>query len=536
MNLVRVWDCKTWLPSLLLIFVCAILYGRAVQYDFVDYDDDEFVVKNTLVNQGFTAKGLKWAVTTQHSGEVVEGVDNLWTPLTWIVLMVEVEIYGLKPGGFHLTGVLLHILATLLVFQVVRLLCIRFGASDSARWTAFLVALLFCVHPLRVESVLWVSERKGQLCALFLLVSFWSYLRSKGAGSSWWVHLSWVAYFLACLSKPTAVAFPLVLFLTDYLSHSQRGGVLSFSVKRGIKYLSGKGYWLIPGVAVSLVTLYLLAGGTKANEGGGSLSMPVARLIQYVVLSVAPVNLNIDYPIPWWAGDLRILGAAMVLGAMFISLSLPFLKRRPLMLLGLGWFLIWLLPVLGFVHVSHSFVNDRYTYLPHIGLALSFVAYAAGNRIGRIAVILVSVGVLAPMSYSRLSAWKDSRTLYTAGAENQPKSSLCLGNLGYLEKLAGETEKALSLYQQAVEAEPLDYVALFQLGNLYHEQKEFSEAMEYYQRVIDILPGHHQSHAQLALCYYSLKDFPLARKHIVIACELSPNPSYRVLRRHLEGM
>jgi tetratricopeptide (TPR) repeat protein len=392
------------LVGVLLAASVVAVYAQTSSFALVNWDDWDYVVYNPRVNTGLSASNVAWAFTHTHSGN--------WHPLTWVSHMLDCELFGLAPGGHHITGVLIHAAAAVLLF-------VAFRRLTGDRWPSAFVAAAFALHPLRVESVAWVSERKDVLSGLFfalLLLSYERYARGPTRGRYALVALTLA---LGLMAKSMLVTAPFVLLLLDYWPLRRLDTSTGMTRRR---VLAEKVPLLAMTVAAALITL---AAQTKGGAVSTLENVPFGRrvdnaLVAYVVYlgqTVYPADLAALYPFP--TADRppeQVLGAAAVL-AVFTGVAVALRRRRPAVLIGWLWYLGMLVPVIGFINFGLQAHADRYTYLPQIGL---WVALAWGVRWSAVAphrVIaagaVVVLGVWAGVSARQVGYWRNEETLCT---------------------------------------------------------------------------------------------------------------------------
>ena len=354
--------------GLLLLAVIAV-FGQTASHDFVNFDDNDYVYENRHVRGGLTGEGTAWAITAYHAGN--------WHPLTWLSHMLDCQLYGLKPGGHHLTNVLLHAAAAVLLFLALR-------RMTGALWPSAWVAAVFAIHPLRVESVAWVAERKDVLSGLFFMLTLWFYARYAERPASWGRYLLVVASFaLGLTAKPMLVTLPFVLLLLDYWplgrlrSHLRlRTGSSPPPLDRREDPLVGSGCGFVPGNARRPAQDHAVAWSNWPFPG--RVANAAVAYVAYLGKMFYPAGLAVLYPLPkgpppaW-----EVVAAVAVLLA--ISTAVFVARRKcPYLLFGWLWYLGTLVPVIGLVQVGNQAMADRYTYLTQIGLYAA-IAWGAAH-------------------------------------------------------------------------------------------------------------------------------------------------------------
>ena len=442
---------------LFLIAISLAVFGQTLRYDFVNFDDDLYVYKAPAIRAGFTVKGLALAFTSPHARN--------WHPLTTISHMLDCQLFGLKAGGHHATNVLLHTIAVLLLFRVL-------WQMTGALWKSATVAALFAVHPLHVESVAWVSERKDVLSAVFFLLMLGAYFRYTRARSVTRYLAVAVLFVAGLMSKPMLISAPVILLLLDYWPLS-RFEQLSLTNDRAKIAKSDDQWRVIRDLFLEKVPLLAIAAGScvitfilQKRATGAIPPLPFLwrienALVTYVIYvweTLWPARLAVFYPHPndtltiW-----EILLAIGLLLAMTIA-AIVFRRKRPYLFTGWFWYVGMLLPVIGLVQVGEQGHADRYTYLPHIGLfvlAVWLVAdvTAVSQRRSRVVVPAAAVIIVVALGWAafiQTSYWRNSETLWTHTLAVTSNNDVAHNNLGYLCADRGELDKAISHFETAL--------------------------------------------------------------------------------------
>jgi len=375
-----------------------VVYARISEHDFINFDTYDYVL-NSVVMNGITQAGLHWAFTTNFTGN--------WHPVTWLSHMLDVELFGFMAGAHHASNLLIHVLNAWLVFYL-------FNKMTHRLWPAALIAALFALHPTHVESVAWVAERKDVLSGFFFLLSIGGYLRFiERPGIYRYASLLTFAA-LGLLSKPMIVTLPFVLLLLDYWPLQRLGQNQSVrdALLVELPRLVFEKIPLFMLVIASSVITYFVQQGAGAMNGGQYLtwyeriSNAAIAYIFYLQKTLVPADLALFYPHPgqWPASE--VVTSLVILG--LISLvCLAMLKRAPYLIVGWGWFLGMLVPVIGFVQVGTQAVADRYTYLPTIGLSVALVfGLARLFERHRIRVSIVASSTLLVLVFYAAVAWQ----------------------------------------------------------------------------------------------------------------------------------
>jgi tetratricopeptide (TPR) repeat protein len=513
-----------------LIALNLIVYASVRNHDFVNYDDDDYVTANAIVLQGLTWHGVSWALTTGQAAN--------WHPLTWLSHMLDVELYGLDPGPHHLTNLLFHIANTLLLFGLLNRMTRALGRS------AF-VAGLFAVHPLHVESVAWVAERKDVLSTLFWMLTLWAYVeyvRRPGLRRYGAVLLF---FALGLLAKPILVTLPFVLLLLDFWPLGRTGMAPN---PAGGWALAGDGWTTVVrlvreklpllalAVASSIVTFVIhRRGGAVITLGAKPLNLRVANaLISYVTYigkMLWPAHLAVFYPYAQSLPVGWVAGAFLVLMGISIAV-IRAAPRRPYLLVGWLWYLGTLVPVIGLIQVGDQAMADRYTYIPLIGL---FIVVAWGVpellgrwplRIRRIALpAAAGVVILACAIAARAQAqyWEDSTTLWTHALAVTSRNNIAHNNLGVSLAEQGKLDEAIAHYSEALRIKP-DYAnAHNNLGAALADRGKPDEAIAHYSEALRIRPDYADAHLNIGVSLAEQGKLDEAIAHFTEALRIKPD-------------
>lgn len=412
-------------------------FGGALGNGFVWFDDHGYVTENPAVSGGLTKAGLRWAWTTTHMYN--------WHPLTWLAHMADVELYGLNPAGHHFSSLLLHAANAILLFFFLR-------RATGSRPAALAAAALWTVHPLRAESVVWISERKDVLAAFFGLLALLAYVRWAGRGRMVWTAAAFAASLLA---KPAWVTLPCLLLLLDAwpLGRWPRTPAWKLVLEKTPLGLLAAGSCAMTLAAQS-------AGGAvksfAALPAGARLANAATAVVQYLRALVWPTDLAVYYPFP--AGGVpgtAAAGAAVLLAAL-TALAVVHARRAPWGLVGGLWFLGTLVPMIGLVQVGGQAWADRYSYLPHIGLALAVaggLAKIADWRVWPVAAGVL-VAVLVWLAHAQTAVWRDTETLFRHALGATRDNWLIHFNLANRYQLDGRRAEACAEYRAALAIAP----------------------------------------------------------------------------------
>src|SRR6266550_6492324 len=481
-----------WLTIVICLFLAALtwlVFGQTLRHDFINYDDPRYVYENTKITSGVSLSGIAWAFTHIHSMN--------WHPLTTISHMLDCQVYGLKPGGHHFTNVLLHIVAAILLFLALQ-------EMTGTFWNSAFVAAVFAIHPLRVESVAWIAERKDVLSGVFFMLTLLAYVHYVRAPSIGRYLFVAVVFAFGLMSKPMLVTLPLLLLLLDYWPLS-RIRDLSSDIRRRLLTLVLEKIPLIALSAVSSVVTFLAQRGAV----GWTEQLPVlARINNAAVTYVAyiwqmlwPVKLAVFYPHPENRLPLSdiVLSLLLLLGVTAAAIALR--KQRPYFITGWLWYLGMLVPVIGLVQVGWQGRADRYTYLPQIGLYIAATwgvadltaLYRHQRTIGSAAAILV-IGALSVWAGVQTSYWRDSETLFRHALAVTRNNDVAENNLGIVFLRQGKVDEAISLLQAAVDLRPDNSPAHENLAKALLQKGQVADALIHYRKLLELQPDNIEVH------------------------------------------
>jgi tetratricopeptide (TPR) repeat protein len=505
---------QRWRVAGLCLALAAItfaVFGQTLAHGFLNFDDSGYVYENPVVVRGLTFNGVVWAFTQAQSAN--------WFPLTWLSHMLDCQLYGLRPAGHHLTNVLLHTATVILLFLFLR-------AMTGALWRSAFVAAVFAIHPLRVESVAWVAERKDVLSGLFFMLTIGAYVRyARRPWSPTRYGLVVFLFAMGLMCKPMLVTLPIVLLLLDYwpLQRVESAGRLVLE-KLPLLGLSA---------AVSLATLLAQHGSIQST---GSFSLParlanaLAGCMIYLRQMIYPAGLAPFYPYP-----LNGLPAweVMLAGALLAGLSAIALGRRrkqPWLFIGWLWYLVMLLPVIGVIQVGDQSHADRYTYLPQIGIyvALAWMAaeWGANRRLGRVAMgglMAGMVGVLTVVAWKQAAYWKTDEALWTRALACTSDNYVAHFTLGNVLRQQGRMAEAAAHYQNAVQIRPGYPQAQINLGEALLLKGEVDHAITHFQIALQINPGFAEAHFNLAVALSQKGRWDDAIAQYQMALQINPD-------------
>lgn len=506
--------------TLALTAAVLAVFGPAIGFDFVNFDDPIFVLDNQHIAGGITREGLHWAFSANGRSQ--------YHPLTWVSYMVDRELFGLDPAGYHAHNIALHLGAVLLLFWALRAATGSVGAS-------FAVALLWAVHPLRAESVAWVGERKDVLSACLAMACLRAHVwhARRPSASRYAAVLALVALGLA--AKPMLVSWPLVLLLWDAwpLRRLPLPGTSSamppFPLVGWRRALAEKvPFALIAAVSAALTVVVQKQATTlqsaESYPFGVRAANAVAGVWWYVEKLVLPTDLAVFYPFDRVPGPATALLLALGIG-LVTACAVWAWHRRPYLAVGWAWFLVTLVPVLGFVQVGSQRVADRYSYLPHAGLLLALVwlAHEALQELPRMvqvtAVALPAVALMAAAS-TQVSVFRDSVNLFTHAIKVTESNYLAHTNLAQALLAQGMVAQAEGHYREAIRILPRWETPHFGLGSVLARQGRLREAAAAYERGLRTAPQVGPAHRELGIILLRLGREPEGLAHLREASRL----------------
>ncbi len=514
------------LICLLLVMVTFAVYWQVRNFRFVNYDDTQYVTENQYVRAGLNLDNIIWAFSSNHAAN--------WHPLTWLSHMLDMQLYGLNSGAHHQTNLIFHIANALLLFFVLR-------KMTGSLWQSGFVAALFALHPLHVESVAWVAERKDVLSTFFWMLTMFSYAR-YAAHPGINRYLPVVGFFmLGLMAKPMLITLPFVLLLLDYWplrrmqfnppaddrhSLQQRSpGLLLFWEKIPLFILA---------LASSVVTfLAQKSGGALGSVEIYPLTTRVANAIvayvKYIGKMIWPANLAVFYPhsgsLPAW----QVIGAGVLLG--FITfVAIRSFRQHPWFVVGWLWFLGTLVPVIGLVQVGLQAMADRYTYIPLIGLFI-IVAWGVPQLMVRwrhkdkllASTTVVLFIILSITSWMQVGYWKNSDALFKHALDVTENNYLAHNAFGNALKKQGKSNEAMRHYLSALEIRP-DYAAPhYSIGHTLATQGRHQDAINHFQKALQIKPDYATAHDNLGYVFMSQGKIEQAILHYLEALRIKPD-------------
>jgi tetratricopeptide (TPR) repeat protein len=449
-----------------------IAYWNVLDNGFVRYDDDHYVTANLRVQQGLSLNNVMWAFTTGRTGN--------WHPLTWLSHMLDVEMFGMNPSGHHAMNLAFHILNSIVLFLVL-------GRLTHRKWLSAFVCGFFALHPLHVESVAWISERKDLLSTFFALLAMMAYIRFTQKPSAMRYALIVFGFVMSLMAKPMYVSLPLVLLAIDYwpLGRWPATGFRRLLEKLPLLALAG---------VSSVITVI-------AQGKGGSMArietLPLAARAANAFISYArylgktfwPVDLAVLYPYPLRWQVWQIVGA-ILLFLIISGIVIRSARRRPFLLTGWFWFVVTLVPVIGLVQVGVQSMADRYTYFPLVGIFIMAVWGTASlikRRMHEIAASSIGfaiLGVLGALTWNQTKDWRDTPTLFLSAIESTSSNEVMFDMLAQNLVQENRDQSPLNRLARAAGAREIDPRVHFNLAESFLKQGDFELAMQCYELVL----------------------------------------------------
>ena len=508
------WLNRPLILCLLLAAVTFVVFSPVIHFNFVTLDDGQYISHNPMVLAGMTTKGVSWAFGATWAGN--------WHPLTWISHMADTAVFGRGPAGPHLTNLALHIANSLLVFLLLRDL-------TCAHWRSAIAAAFFALHPLRVESVAWISERKDVLSAFFFFLTLMAYARYVASAeyggrakpetrnldserspkenseeskprTAFFYLLSIVFFALGLMSKPMVVTLPLVLLLLDLWPLGRIELPLRAAPPaRWRQLLAEKLPFLALSAVLCLVTFFV-------QKKGGSMSAlaqvstfariqnAVVSYFRYLAKTFWPTKLAVIYPHPGYWPWYEVIGSFLVIAFVTIVIF-AFARKFPLLLVGWLWFVGMLVPVIGIVQVGAQSMADRYSYLPSVGLSMVLVwgtfALVRGRTFLTAGAVVVTLLILIASSvrtFDQLQYWRDGDALARRAISVSTGNFVAWNMLGMAMADKGQLAEAKVSYEKSIELRPDFAEPFYNLGNLLAREGRLQDALKYYQDALAINP------------------------------------------------
>jgi Flp pilus assembly protein TadD len=506
---------STALLAACLILSIAAVYWRVYTFGFIGYDDSAYVSANYTVQSGLSLRSIKWSFTTLHAG--------FWQPLVWLSFLVDYELFGLHPGGFHITNVFLHTVNSLLLFFLLKIM-------TGSQWKSWFVAAFFALHPLHVESVAWIAERKDVLSTTFLMLTLLSYISFvKKSSRSSYVFMT-LCFTMGLMSKAMLVSLPILLLLFDYwplnrfqldyslhAAHSHKNTPILALLKEKVPLF-------FIAVIFSCLTIFSQkAGGAIVSQTIHPISYRLANAVvsygAYIGKMIYPFNLAVVYPFAESIALWKTIFIAVVL-VIFSAITLKAATKYPYVAMGWFWYLVTLIPVIGIIQVGPQSMADRFTYIPLIGLYIVIVwsidetinSMRLPKFTGGIAAFLV-IACLSLISWHQLGYWQNSYTLFSRALQVTENNYVAHSNLGVYLIKKGKTEEATNHLRKALEIAPGYKTAHNSLGIALAKDGKLEEALDSFSMALQIDPDFANAHYNMGLALVKMGKLNEAAVH-----------------------
>lgn len=495
---------RSWLLLCIVLFFTLLVFRPAARFDFVNWDDDRNITLNQNV-QNLNRESIQNMFTTTVTGG--------YTPLTSLTFAVEHHFFGLNPKVYHINNIILHLICTALVFLLLK----KVGAS---LFITFAVTLLFGIHPMRVESVAWITERKDTLYTLFFLLALMAYIHYRQKANIRFYFLSLFLFVFSLLSKIQAVTLPLVLILADYY----------LDKKFDLRSLWNKTPFFILSLFTGLAGIYFLSEDGSLDTG---TILPIYQrlfigsysLLVYVVKSLIPYEMSAIYPSPTGLSVMHYLSMPLVLGLAFAIWRIRY--HRVEIVSGSLFFLFNVMFMLQVVGAGQGYLADRFTYLAYIGLFFVYAFLAEKLSQGKWKTAVFTAGIIylaamAGMAYNRVKVWENTETLFTDVIQKYPGVPVPYNNMGKYFRELERYDKAIELYSKAIELDPGGYQPFNNRGKAYFDLGRTEEALKDFNRSIELNGAYSESRSNRGAVLASRGEYEAAMEDLDFALELEP--------------
>ena len=503
---------QQFLISIILTVVTLAVYWQVHQFEFINFDDVIYITENPIIKSGISLNGLLWAFGSKYFG--------LWNPLVWLSFMADYQFYGLNAGGYHVTNLVLHILSVLLLFWL-------FCRMTGAVWKSAFVAAFFALHPLHVESVTWVSERKDVLSAFFWMLTLFMYVYYTEKPAIKRYLLILFSFVLALLSKPMVITLPVIMILLDYWPlnrfASQKGNLLLWQLKEKLPFF-------MLSAAMIIITFYTpneREAYTKIISLSDRLANAPVAFILYLMKTFFPHSMTIFYPFPSQIPVWKIVGSVLLI-IMISAAAIAMVRRLPSLLVGWLWFVIMMIPVIGITRIGDFAMTDRYHYLPSIGISImlawgltSFIKDKQTQNRVLFPAGIIALLFLALLTWKQCGYWQNSIELWQHALKVTDNNYMAHNNLASALLEKGETQQAIDHYQKAIAINHYP-AAYYNTGVIYHHLGRFQQAIEQFSQAIHEQPDYGAAHYNLGYIYHLMGRHQLALEQYNEAIRFMP--------------
>ncbi len=525
-------QARNVLVSLCLSALVVGAYAPVRHFGFINFDDRDYVYQNPEVLSGLTLQGIRWAFKTNHAAN--------WHPVTWLSHMLDCQLFGLNPGAQHMVNVLFHVASTLLLFHILNLM-------TTAPWRSAFVAALFALHPLHVESVAWVAERKDVLSAFFWMLTLWTYVKyaealkacppSADSRVRVFYGLALLSFTLGLMSKPILVTLPFVLLLLDYWPLGRTPWAKPVVGERLERSLTQLLVEKLPFLALSAVSCVVTVWAQRSGRAVASmealafndrLANATVSYVWYIGKMIWPTALAVLYPYHEWSLRVVLWAGVALLG---ISVVIAWRARRePYLAVGWLWYVGTLVPAIGLVQVGVQSAADRYTYLPSIGLfmmlAWSVPRALVGQRFLRWATAMVGTGLVAACAVlckAQVGYWRNSETLFRHDLEVTRPNWTAYNNLALAFAAEGKLQEATKYFEQALRLKPEYAESHYNFGLALAGQGRLPEAIEQWKQAVQINPDYAEAEFNLGVAFQQTGKPQEAVQHFQQVVRIKPD-------------
>jgi len=513
---------QSMLVILILTMMVLGIYWPVQDYGFINFDDDVYVTQNINVQSDITCDGLRWAFSTKYFG--------LWNPLTWLSLMLDYQLFGLNAGGYHWTNVIFHILNSVLLFFL-------FKNLTGAVWRSAFVAALFAVHPINVESVVWIAERKNVLSTFFWMTTMLCYVwYAKRPGWKRYVPVL-ISFAMGLMSKPMLVTLPFVLLLIDYWPLNRTAIAIEETTGHPLNLKKEKISFLImekiPLFILSAIVIFLTIGAPRTDQTiyttfAWRMGNVVFSYVAYLKNLFSPLDLHVYYlslSVPFW----KLFACAVFL--IFVTIFVcRYFKRHPYLPVGWFWYLGTFVPVIGFIQIADHTMADRYAYVPFIGI---FMMIAWGGEkvfpktvfLKKILIVLFILIIIffAVTSRNQIKIWENTVTLFNHVIEKDPKNHLAYQVIGQEMAKRGEHEKALTYFDTALKIHPQFFPAYSNKALVLKKMGKHDEAMKNFETAGRLNKNSPELFYNLSFIYLEEGNYEESLQYALKAIRIKPD-------------
>jgi len=519
---------REFIIAVLIAIGTFLTFQPILTHDFLNIDDHIYVSNNAFVQKGISIESVKWAFTTLHA--------EFYHPFTWLSLMLDTHLYGVNPAGYLFSNLLLHILNTILLFTILLKLT-RMPVQST------FVAMLFAIHPLHIESVAWIAERKDVLSTLFWMLTIWCYITYvKNPKTSRFI-LIHLVYLIGLLAKPMLVTLPIILLILDFwpLRRYQ-------SEPHDAENSIGKFIWMVKeklilfilsaGAGIMTIIAQYKGGGLDVMQDlslGDRVSNALVSILVYIFRTIWPENLSVFYPFPLETPLLHVLGS-MAYIVVITLLCIHFRNKYPYLIVGWLWYVVTLLPVLGILKVGGFATADRYTYIPLIGLfivlswgisdLLRKSQYRKPLSAGLIGMIILGLFLKTTV---QLQNWSNSYFLFTHAAKVTQGNDFAYHSLGHIFAANGDFDEAVAQFQKALQINPNRNITQKDLARLLAYQGKLKQSEKYLKQLLEDQPDYGASHYIFGIVLVMQNRFEEALIHLTKG--FRQHPRYQAISR-----